>query len=175
MSYQNELFNLISQSRELEAIIDENGITDEAVLDAIEQHEYDLEAEGEKLIALRKDISMRAKNARAIAREYRKEADRFSNEAKRQELREETLMNRIKETMKAMGRKVIPAGIYEFFLRKNGGKAALKIDGEVPIEYCKVEPDNDKIRDYLETLPEDIICPWAHLERGEHVEIRAGG
>ena len=175
MSYQNDLYTLVLQNQELETIIDENGITDEAVLDAIEQHEYDLEAEGEKLIALRKDISMRAKNAKAIAREYKAEADRYFKEAKRQELREETLMRKIKEAMKAMGRKVIPAGIYEFFLKKNGGKAALKIDGEVPIEYCKVEPDNDKIRDYLESLPENIICPWAHLERGEHVEIRAGG
>lgn len=177
MSVENELMELALQGQELDAMMDEQGISEDALLDAIEQHEYDLNAEGEKLVALNKHFKMRTKNAKAIAAEYRAEAKKYSDEAKRNEERLNRLMDKIKSAMKAMGRKTIPAGIYEFFLKKNGGQAALKIDEptKIPDEFMKKEPDNDKIREYLATLPEDIICPWAHLERGEHVEIKARG
>ena len=178
MRVENELMELALQGQELDAMMDEQGISEEALLDAIEQHEYDLNAEGEKLVSLRKHFMTKANNAKAIAREYKTEADKYFKEARLYEARLDKLMEKIKEAMKALARKTIPAGIYEFFLKKNGGKAALIIDDheKIPDEfYKKRELDNDKIREYLATLPEDIICPWAHLERGEHVEIKARG
>ena len=171
------LYELVLQSQELDALMDDQNVSEEALLDAIDQHAYDLAAEGVKLMEVTEDMKMRQLTAKAIAKTYYDEYKRYNEEAKRQENRRERLMGKIRDAMKAMGEKIIPAGKKEFFLRKNGGKPKLIIPDatKVPLEYCKTpEPDNEKIRAYLETLPENIECGWARLEQGEHVEIRAG-
>jgi len=171
------LYELVLQAQEIDAMMDEQNISEECLLDAIDQHSYDMRIEGVKLMEVQEDMKLRSEKAEAIAQVYKAEYEKYHAEAKKQKNRRERLMGKIKDAMKAMGEKIIPAGKKEFFLRKNGGKKKLIIDDptKVPLEYCKTpEPDNDKIRAYLETLPENIECGWARLEQGEHVEIRAG-
>ena len=62
-------------------------------------------------------------------------------------------------------------GNFTLKVQNNGGLAPLKITGDVPESMTKVivEPDNDKIREYLK----DNECEWAHLEeRGKHIVIK---
>ena len=72
--------------------------------------------------------------------------------------------------MVQLDKKDLPAEAFTFKIQKNGGMQPLKIDGEVPQNMTKVivEPDNDKIREFLK----ENTCDWAHLEeRGSHIVI----
>ena len=73
--------------------------------------------------------------------------------------------------MVQLDKKDLPAEAFTFKIQKNGGMQPLKIDGEVPQNMTKVivEPDNDKIREFLK----ENTCDWAHLEeRGSHIVIK---
>ena len=114
-----------------------------------------------------------------VIKQLEMEADRAQNMSlvwEQKQKQRENAIKRMKEALRdAMIRtdqKQIDAGEYTIKLQKNGGKAPLIIDGEVPDNYQKViyETDKDKIRKDLEAGKE---LPFAYLEeRGQHVVIK---
>ena len=114
-----------------------------------------------------------------VIKQLEMEADRAKNMSlvwEQKQKQRENAIKRMKEALRdAMIRteqKQIDAGEYTIKLQKNGGKAPLIIDGEVPDNYQKViyETDKDKIRKDLEAGKE---LPFAYLEeRGQHVVIK---
>ena len=114
-----------------------------------------------------------------VIKQLEMEADRAKNMSlvwEQKQKQRENAIKRMKEALRdAMIRtdqKQIDAGEYTIKLQKNGGKAPLIIDGEVPDGYQKViyETDKDKIRKDLEAGKE---LPFAYLEeRGQHVVIK---
>ena len=81
--------------------------------------------------------------------------------------------NRMRQTMlqvmQELKKPKVQTEHFKLAVQKNGGQLPLKITGKVPAEYCKLEPDNGKIREALEKGALD----FAHLEeRGVHLSVR---
>lgn len=73
------------------------------------------------------------------------------------------------QVMQELNRPKVQTEHFKLAVQKNGGSKPLKITGDVPAEYCKLEPDNGKIREALEKGKLD----FAHLEeRGVHLSVR---
>ena len=72
-------------------------------------------------------------------------------------------------TMQEFNRPKLQTEHFRFSIAKNGGLAPLAITGDVPAEFCKMEPDNSKIREALKNGD----LEFAHLEeRGVHLSVR---
>ena len=111
-----------------------------------------------------KQLDMEAKQAKDVSQMFADKAEVRENALKR-------LKDALKFAMEKLDKKELPAGAFTIKLQANGGLQPLKIDGEVPQNMTKVivEPDNDKIREYLK----ENTCDWAHLEeRGKHIVIK---
>jgi len=111
-----------------------------------------------------KQLEMEQKQAEMVSQTFADKARVRKNNIKR--LKEYLMI-----AMDKLDTDVLPAGAFTFKIQKNGGMQPLKIDGEVPQNMTKVivEPDNDKIREYLK----ENTCDWAHLEeRGRHIVIK---
>lgn len=102
-----------------------------------------------------------------MAKAYKAKADARRNSIK-------AMKNALLTAMERIDAKELEAGDFTIKVQKNGGRAPLKIFGEVPDSMTKiiVEPDTEKIRAFLDTMP-DQRCEWAALlERGKHISIK---
>ena len=83
------------------------------------------------------------------------------------------LKDKLEEVMRETGKTKFKTAKFTFGIQKNGGLAPLWIDEDysnIPQKYLKVEPDNAKIRQALDT-GEGLV--FAHYEeRGESLRIR---
>ena len=160
------LYELTGQYLELLEMLEEDDGTEEQVIrDTLEGIDGELE--------------IKADNYAKIIRELSEEAKKFEAEKKRLEARQTTLENRVKLlkenlffAMKETGKTKFKTDLFYFGIQKNGGSQPIEIIPDVPIpaEYCRMEPNNTKIRKALEA-GEDL--PFALLlERGEHLRIR---
>ena len=118
-----------------------------------------------------------------VIRQLESDAKALKEEKERLEQRQTICENNAKRLkaalMKAMQLtghdKKMDAGLFKLTIANNGGKQPLVIDKEVPNSFLKIkyEPDNDRIREYLEKLPEGETCDFAHLsEPGKHLRIK---
>ena len=88
------------------------------------------------------------------------------------------LKDRLKQFMEEHGMKDIETPHFRFAVQKNGGRTPIEVDvppDQLPKEYqrVKIEPDIDKLRSKLESLPDDVGLPFAHfLPRGSHLRVR---
>jgi len=164
------LMELGGQYLHLFELIESGEGSKEAVENAIDQLSEELLSKGEAYVAVANRLDMEYKWAAEREKKYKAMK-------KARETAKDRLMEKAKEFMLTTGIKEIPAGDFKIVLKGNGGVQALEIPDEslIPEEYLKTVPDNDKIRAYLSELPEDIVCPWAHLkERGVHAEVKEG-
>lgn len=112
-----------------------------------------------------KQLEMEQKQAEEVSKLFADKAAVRKNSIKR-------MKDALKFALEETKQDSIAAGAFTIKLQKNGGKEPLKITGDVPDSLCKVtiEPDGDKIREYLQDHPD---CEFAHLEpRGTHVVIK---
>lgn len=101
----------------------------------------------------------------------KEQSKRFGDESKRLGNIVDRMKAQMKTAMEATGKKKLGA----FSVCKTGGKNPLVIDGEVPEEFIKYEPsqDKEKIRQYLESGGE---LDFAKIgERGTHVRLNLKG
>jgi hypothetical protein len=71
--------------------------------------------------------------------------------------------------MQVMDKPKIQTEHFRLSIAENGGLQPMKITGEVPPEFCKLEPDTKRIREALSNGELD----FAHLEeRGVHLNVR---
>ena len=138
-----------------------------ALIDTLQGMMAEVETKAEGYALVMKQLDMEIKQADEEMRFWKAKKEARENNVKRMK----TALLQAMETMKV---DELPAGKFTFKIHKNGGKAPLVITGDVPDFMTKVtiEPDTEKIRNYLELQP-DQKCGWAMLrERGNHVVIK---
>ena len=159
------LYELTAEYMQLLQMLEDPEEDERVIMDTIEGVDYELE--------------IKADNYAKIIRELSEEAKKFEAEKKRLEMRQTTLENRVKmlkdnlfRAMKETGKTKFKTELFSFGIQRNGGTQPMEIipDVPVPAEYCRMEPDNVKIR---EALTAGKNLPFAQLlERGEHLRIR---
>ena len=163
----SSLFELAGQAQLLYEIIESDDGSEEAINNALEQLTEELQEKTENYVALIQRLDMEAERAEELSGKYADIAQSRKNFIKR-------LKNRAADAMIAMNAKELYGGDFKLVLKGNGGLQPLKITGDVPVNMTKVkiEPDNDKIREFLKTQ-KDEACAWAKLDpRGTHVEVK---
>lgn len=161
------LYNLTAQYKALEEMLEQYPCDEELAL-ALAQIEDDLETKADNYA---KVIANLTADAEAITGEIERLTARkrgIDNSVRRLK---ESLMTSMKET----GKQKFKTELFSFGIQKNGGKAPLKVTAtidELPEEFRKVtvEPDNAKIREYIEQTG-DLEYGYFE-ERGESLRIR---
>jgi len=158
------LFELTDEFQWLHEMGADPDVDPEVFADTLEALTGELEVKGRGYVSVIKQLEMEAKQAKEISQQF----------ASKQKVRE----NHIKQMKEALlfamtkiGTDKIEAGEWTIKVQKNGGQQPLTITGDVPESFMKVivEPDNEKIREYLQENTAD----WAHLEeRGKHIVIK---
>ena len=153
------------------------------LMDWLYDPDTDEEAITDTLEGLQFELEQKAEGYCKIIRQFEADAEMFKAEAQRLQHKQalaESNAKRMKEALKkAMistgNEKGLEAGLFKLKIANNGGKRPLKITGLVPDEFITMKPEanNDAIREFLEGLDENDVCPWAKLEdRGTHLTIK---
>ena len=160
----NTLFDISGEMQELYAMGTDPETDPQVFEDTLEALKGELEVKSTGYVQVIKQMDMEAKQAEELSKMFADKAKVRKNNIKR-------MKEALQWVMETNDIDAMPAGAFTIKLQKNGGVAPLKITGEVPQNMTKVivEPDNDKIREYLK----DNECDWAHLgERGKHIVIK---
>lgn len=161
------LFEITDDLIELKEMLSDPDADEQIIFDTLEAVQGELEAKAEGYIKVIKELEAEAKAAKAEADFFRQKAQIRENNVKR--LKEALCFAMVKTGHD--GKEGLSAGNYTLKVQNNGGKAPLKITGDVPESMMKIikEPDGEKIREYLA----DHEADWAHLEeRGKHLAIK---
>ena len=140
-----------------------------------------IQAFNDTLESLKGDLSKKSEGYVAVLDRLKAEAKRAKEIKDKYDAIEKNRKNAIAQmnaalmfVMDELGKDKMPAGDVTIRIQNNGGQLPLEITGDVPDNMTKVtiEPDNAKIRSYLES-EEGKDCEWAHFkERGRHIVIR---
>ena len=159
------LYKLNSQWQQVAEMLYVEEMDEQCVLDTLESIEGEIEDKAESYAKIIKEFEYLRDTRNMEAKRLKESADVFDNKAK-------WLKKNLFTVMKDTGKTKFNTELFSFNIVKNGGKQALKIEGQVPVEYTKtiVENDTDKIRADLESGKE---LPFAYLEpRGESLRIK---
>ena len=161
---KNSIFDISGEMMELYNMATDPEVDPQVFADTLEALKGELEVKSTGYVQVIKQMDMEAKQAEEVSKMFADKAKVRKNNIKR-------MKEALQFVMEAHSMDSMPAGAFTIKLQKNGGVAPLEITGEVPQNMTKVivEPDNDKIREYLK----DNECDWAHLgERGKHIVIK---
>lgn len=161
----SNLYQLTNNYETVLNMIYDEDVDEEMILDTLEAIEGEIEDKADGYAKIIKELEAKRDARKA-------EAKRLTDSAKGFENRINVLKQNLFNSMKQTGKTKFATELFSFNIAKNGGKQALTIDGEVPVEYTKtiIENDTDKIRQALEEGQE---LPFAHLEpRGESLRIK---
>ena len=164
MGEKMTLFSISDDMLELYEMATDLDLDPQVFADTLEGLKGMLEVKACGYVNVIKQLEMEQKQAEEVSKLFADKSKVRKNNVKR-------MKEALQWVMNAQGVKELPAGAFTIKLQNNGGVAPLEITGEVPQNMTKVivEPDNDKIREYLK----DNECDWAHLgERGQHIVIK---
>ena len=144
-----------------------------------EEGSIDPQAFKDTLVGIEGVFEIKADGYARVLKELNAEALKFKAEIERMTAKMNAITNnsaRLKQhlydSMKSTGKVKFKTDLFSFGIQKNGGLQPMEIvpDVEIPDEYCRREPDNNKIREALKNGAE---LPFAVLkERGDHLVIR---
>ena len=163
----NTLYDIVGEFLEVYSLLSDPEADEQTILDTLEGISGELEVKAEGYIKVMRQLDAEAKALDAEAEFFKQKADVRKNNVKR-------MKDALRDALIATGhddKNGLKAGDFTLKVQNNGGVQPLKITGDVPESMTKViiEPDNDKIREYLK----DHACAWAHLEeRGKHLAIK---
>ena len=156
------LYEITSEYQELLSMMEDPETDPEIVRDTMEaiQGEFDIKADSYCIVI---------KELEAEQAKWKAERDRADRHYSVIGNHIVNLKEALLTSMLATGMTKLPTEHFKLSVAKNGGLQPMKITGDVPEEYCKLEPDNNKIREALKTGNLD----FAHLEeRGMHLNVR---
>ena len=155
-------FEIIGAFQELYEWADEGD--EQALVDTLESLNGELTEKAKGIINVIQQLDMESKKAKELEAHYKAKRQARENAIKR-------VKTYLMDGMDVLGVTELDAGDFKIKIQKNGGVQPLVIDGDVPENMTKiiVEPDNEKIREFLKTNE----CDWAHLEeRGRSIRIK---
>lgn len=138
---------------------------EQAFLDTLEGLKGELEVKAAGYAHVIKQLEMEEEECDKVIADFKAKKEKRVNAVKR-------LKEAIMSAMDIADMTEIDAGDYTFKIAKNGGMQPLKIDGDVPDNFTKIEikPDNELIR---KALNEGQELSFARLEeRGRHLCIK---
>lgn len=162
------LFQLEEEFQRLLEWAEDPETDQEAFADTLEglQFEFDSKVEGYCKVIRQLEADVKAFND--MAQEFLRKKTVCESSIKR-------MKTTLKEAMERTGQKKIETQLFKVSVAGNGGKRPMTICGDVPEQFkvVKYENDNEKIRQYLESLGNPDACPWAKLEEyGTHLNIK---
>ncbi|WP_040209830.1 siphovirus Gp157 family protein [Clostridium polynesiense] len=158
-----KLYELSQNYKNLQELLDNEDIPQELITNALNEVEGQIEEKAENIAKLMKNLD-------ADAKALKEEEKRLSDKRKAIENRVSAVKSYLYENMKVTGKTKFKTSLFSFSIAKNGGKAPLDVYGKVPVEFCDLVPNNEKIRQALEEGQE---LDFAILqERGESLRIR---
>lgn len=165
------LYEITGELLELQNMI-EDGIEADALSDTIESVEFDLEQRAEGYVKV-------IRNLEAKAKAIKDEEKRLKEKRLIAENGVDRLKKRLFDSMNAVGKKKLDAGIFALSVQKNGGALPIIIDEDLrnlPEELVKVDvkPDLKVIAELLQDKEKArYYSRFAHFgERGESLRIR---
>lgn len=162
----SRLYDLKENYKQIENMLYEEEIDEKCILDTLESIEGEIEDKADNYAVIIKELSSDAEICKQEKLRLEVRQKSFENRAK-------LLKDKLEEIMRETGKTKFKTAKFSFGIQKNGGLAPLWIDEDysnIPQKYLRVEPDNIKIRQALDT-GENII--FAHYEkRGESLRIR---
>lgn len=158
----NTLYQLQAEYMQLLDMLQDPDVDPEIITDTLEGIEGEIEIKADSLITVCKELEAQAQKWKTEKERAEKNQRTAENSAKR-------IKESILQAMQMAGKQKMPTEHYSLSIAKNGGLAPLVLKGPVPMEYCKHEPDNTKIRELLK----NNSVGWAELgEKGVHLGIR---
>lgn len=162
----SSLYELRENWKQVSDMLYEEEIDEQCILDTLESIEGEIEDKADNYAIIIKELLGDAEVCKQEKLRLEARQKSFENRAK-------LLKDRLEEVMKETGKTKFKTAKFSFGIQKKGGLAPLWIDEDysnIPQKYLKVEPDNTKIRQALDS-GENII--FAHYEeRGESLRIR---
>ena len=158
------LFEIVDDMRQLYDMATDPETDPEVFNNTLEAIKGALEVKAAGYVNVIKQLEMEQKQAKEISKAFADKAKTRENNIKR--MKDMLLM-----ALDTANETEMDAGDFTIKVQKNGGAQPLVITGDIPENMTRViiEPDNDKIRDFLKNNE----CNWAHLEeRGKHIVIK---
>lgn len=156
------LYELTQEYQELLAMMEDPDIDPQVIADTMEGLDGEIEIKAESYIRVLKELEA--------------ESNKIDAELKRLGSRYDTCQINIRKlkdslltSMQETGKDKIQTEHFRISVAKNGGLKPIRVTGDVPPEFCKLEPDNKKIREALNNGE----LEFAHFEeRGVHLSVR---
>lgn len=162
----SNLYELKENYKQLSEMLYEEEIDEQCVLDTLESIEDEIENKADNYAIIIKELLGDAEICKQEKLRLEARQKSFENRAK-------LLKDKLEEVMKETGKIKFKTAKFSFGIQKNGGLPPIWVDDDysnIPQKYLKVEPDNTKIRQALDS-GEKIV--FAHYEeRGESLRIR---
>ena len=162
----SRLYELKENFKQIANMLYQEEVDEECILDTLESIEGEIEDKADNYAVIIKELLGDADICKQEKMRLEARQKRFENRAK-------LLKDKLEEVMRETGKTKFKTAKFSFGIQKNGGLAPLWIDEDysnIPQKYLKVEPDNAKIRQALDT-GEGLV--FAHYEeRGESLRIR---
>ena len=162
----SRLYELKENYKQIANMLYEEEIDEQCILDTLESIEGEIEEKADNYAVIIKELLGDAEICKQEKLRLEARQKSFENRAK-------LLRDKLQEVMLETGKTKFKTAKFSFGIQKNGGLTPLWVDEDysnIPQKYLKVEPDNTKIRQALDT-GENII--FAHYEeRGESLRIR---
>ena len=156
------LYEITKDFQDLLELMNDPDVPPEVIADTMEGIEGAFEVKADNYITLIKSLETDNYGDK-------EEIERLNARVKRRSDNIARMKERLMNAMNLTGKKKLPTEHYVLSIAKNGGLAPLVVTGNVPADYCRMEPDNSKIRAALDQGELD----FAHLgERGTHLAIR---
>ena len=156
------LYELTQEYLELLAMMEDPEVDPQTVEDTLEGLDGEIEIKAENYIRVIKELEAESNKIDA-------EVKRLGNRWDACQINIRKLKDSLLTSMQETGKDKIKTEHFRISIAKNGGLKPIRVTGDVPPEFCKLEPDSKKIREALNNGE----LEFAHFEeRGVHLNVR---
>lgn len=156
------LYELTQEYQELLAMMEDPEVDPQVIADTMEGLDGEIEIKAESYIRVIKELE-------AESNKLDMEIKRLTSRRDSCQINIRKLKESLLTSMQETGKDKIRTEHFRISVAKNGGLKPIRVTGDVPPEFCKLEPDNKKIREALNNGE----LEFAHFEeRGVHLSVR---